>query len=47
VVAALITPPDAVSMLMMAIPMYLLYEIGILAGRMLIKNKQAEQAAQS
>ncbi|MBS0213773.1 MAG: twin-arginine translocase subunit TatC [Proteobacteria bacterium] len=33
VVAALITPPDAVSMLMLAIPLCLLYEVGVLAAR--------------
>ena len=32
VIAAIMTPPDAVSMLMMAIPMCLLYEIGIIAA---------------
>ena len=32
VIAAVMTPPDAVSMLMMAIPMCLLYEIGIIAA---------------
>ena len=32
VLAAVITPPDVVSQLMLAIPMYLLYEIGILAS---------------
>ena len=31
-VAAVMTPPDAISMLMMAIPMCLLYEIGIIAA---------------
>jgi sec-independent protein translocase protein TatC len=33
VVAALMTPPDAISQLMMAVPMCVLYEIGILASR--------------
>ena len=33
VIAAFMTPPDAVSMLMMAIPMCLLYEIGIICAR--------------
>ncbi|QNP39454.1 twin-arginine translocase subunit TatC [Lysobacter solisilvae (ex Woo and Kim 2020)] len=33
VVAAVITPPDVVSQLMLAIPMCVLYEIGILAAR--------------
>lgn len=41
VVAALITPPDAVSMLLMAIPMCLLYEGGILAARLLLPRKAA------
>ena len=35
ILAAIITPPDVVSQLMLAIPMCLLYEIGILAGVML------------
>ena len=35
IVAALITPPDVMSQLMLAIPMCLLYEIGIIAGALL------------
>jgi sec-independent protein translocase protein TatC len=35
VLAAVLTPPDIVSQLMLAIPMCLLYEIGIIAGRAL------------
>jgi len=35
-VAALITPPDITSMIMLAIPMCLLYELGILAVRWLV-----------
>jgi sec-independent protein translocase protein TatC len=42
-VAAVITPPDAISMLMMAVPMYLLYELGLLAARFMLKEKLAEQ----
>ncbi|WP_202843714.1 twin-arginine translocase subunit TatC [Luteimonas saliphila] len=34
VLAAIITPPDVVSQLMLAIPMCLLYEAGIIAARM-------------
>ncbi len=34
-VAAVITPPDVVSQLMLAIPLCLLYEIGIIAGSLL------------
>ena len=33
IIAAIITPPDVVSQLMLAIPMVLLYEIGIVAAR--------------
>jgi Sec-independent protein secretion pathway component TatC len=34
VVAAVVTPPDVVSQLALAIPMCLLYELGILASRL-------------
>jgi len=36
-----ITPPDVISQLMLAIPMCLLYEMGIVAGAML-KPKPAD-----
>ncbi len=35
VLAAIITPPDVVSQLLLAIPMCLLYELGIIAGALL------------
>jgi sec-independent protein translocase protein TatC len=41
-VAALITPPDITSMIMLAIPMCLLYELGILAVRWLLPKKAAD-----
>jgi sec-independent protein translocase protein TatC len=34
VVAAVVTPPDVLSQLLLAIPMCLLYEVGIIAARM-------------
>lgn len=37
-VAAIITPPDGASMLMLAIPMCLLFEMGLLMAKMLVKN---------
>jgi sec-independent protein translocase protein TatC len=43
ILAAFLTPPDAVSQSFMAIPMYLLYEGGIIMSRILLK-KRAEQA---
>jgi len=33
VVAAIVTPPDVISQLMLALPMWLLFEIGLLAAR--------------
>ena len=35
IVAAVITPPDVVSQLLLALPMCLLYELGIVAGALL------------
>lgn len=39
-VAAIVTPPDGVSMLMLAIPMWLLFELGLLFAQLLIKEEQ-------
>ncbi len=41
IVAAVLTPPDIVSQLALAIPMVLLYEVGIWAARIFIKHTQA------
>ncbi|WP_129781329.1 twin-arginine translocase subunit TatC [Peristeroidobacter soli] len=40
IIAAFLTPPDALSQTMMAVPMYLLYEIGIILSRFLLKKRQ-------
>ncbi|TDR38257.1 Sec-independent protein translocase TatC [Tahibacter aquaticus] len=37
VIAAILTPPDVISQVMLAIPMCLLYEVGIIAARMVSK----------
>ena len=42
VVAAIVTPPDVVSQLLLAIPMCLLYEAGILAARVLARQRPAD-----
>ncbi|MDR0775720.1 MAG: twin-arginine translocase subunit TatC [Azonexus sp.] len=50
VVAAIVTPPDVVSQLALAIPMCLLYEIGILAARFVsprVKGEGGEQSSSS
>jgi sec-independent protein translocase protein TatC len=41
VVAAVVTPPDVVSQLALAIPMCILYELGIWAEQIFIKHTQA------
>ncbi len=41
IIAAIITPPDVVSQLALAIPMCILYEVGIWAARIFIKHTQA------
>jgi sec-independent protein translocase protein TatC len=44
VIAAIVTPPDAISQLMLAIPMSLLYELGIVAARLLARGDGAAAA---
>ena len=44
VVAAIITPPDVVSQLSLAIPMCLLYEVGIWSAALFIKHTQSPEA---
>jgi sec-independent protein translocase protein TatC len=44
VVGAIFTPPDIVSQIMLAVPVYLLYEIGIIAARVLVPgSREVEQ----
>ena len=45
IVAAIVTPPDVVSQLALAIPMCVLYELGIWAAQLFIKHTQAPDAA--
>lgn len=44
IIAAILTPPDAVSQCIMAIPMYLLYEAGIIMARIMMKMKREQKA---
>ena len=44
IVAAVITPPDVVSQLALAVPMCLLYEVGIWAAQIFIRNTQPPAA---
>ncbi|MEN9310199.1 MAG: twin-arginine translocase subunit TatC [Pseudomonadota bacterium] len=45
IIAAVLTPPDVVSQLMLAIPMCLLYEAGIIAAKFVTPRKQADGAS--
>ena len=47
IIAAIITPPDAISQSIMAVPMYLLYEGGILLSRLLQRTRKAEAEQES
>jgi sec-independent protein translocase protein TatC len=46
VVGAIFTPPDIVSQIMLAIPVYLLYELGIVAARILVPESREVEAQQ-
>jgi sec-independent protein translocase protein TatC len=45
VVAAVVTPPDVLSQFMLAVPMWLLYELGILLAQMIGKSARADDGA--
>jgi len=40
VIAAILTPPDALSQCIMAVPMWLLYEAGVVAARIMLRMKR-------
>lgn len=42
VIGMLLTPPDIISQTLLAVPMYMLYEVGLLMGR-LVKRKREER----
>jgi sec-independent protein translocase protein TatC len=44
IVAAIVAPPDMLSMLMLAIPMCVLYELGVLAVRLFVRRSRADRA---
>lgn len=46
VIAMLLTPPDPFTQSMLALPMWALFEVGIIAGRMIRKKQSEEEQAQ-
>jgi sec-independent protein translocase protein TatC len=47
VIGAIFTPPDVISQLMLAMPLWVLYELGILVASMMSKSTPAEADAQA
>jgi len=47
VISAIVTPPDAISMLALAIPMCLLFELGLLLAPIFVRVSQAPKEAQA
>jgi sec-independent protein translocase protein TatC len=43
VIAAIVTPPDVLSQLLLAIPMCLLYELGLLIARFYLPKTQSQE----
>jgi sec-independent protein translocase protein TatC len=46
VIAAFLTPPEALSQTAMAVPMWLLYEVGIVLSRILLRERLARQRSE-
>jgi sec-independent protein translocase protein TatC len=44
VIAAILTPPDALSQTLMAVPMWLLYELGVIFARIMTRNRPKPEA---
>lgn len=44
VLAAILTPPDVVSQIMLGVPIYLLYEVGVLVSRFTKNRREAVEA---
>ena len=43
IVGMLLTPPDVVSQILLAIPVWLLFELGLILSRLMIKKSQATE----
>ncbi|MNX75268.1 Sec-independent protein translocase protein TatC [compost metagenome] len=47
IIAAVVTPPDVVSQFMLAVPLCLLYEVGLICARMVTPKEGASDDAAS
>ena len=46
IIAAFLTPPDAISQCFMALPMYLLYEVGIVLATLVLADREQRRSAE-
>lgn len=47
VIGMLLTPPDVISQTLLAIPMWMLFEVGVFVSRLLLRRRREAQAAAS
>ncbi|MES2564244.1 MAG: twin-arginine translocase subunit TatC [Pseudomonadota bacterium] len=47
VISAVVTPPDVISQLLLAVPMCLLYEVGLIAARLIGPRKDEDYRSPS
>ncbi|MBK8537687.1 MAG: twin-arginine translocase subunit TatC [Candidatus Competibacteraceae bacterium] len=47
VIGMLLTPPDVISQTLLALPMWLLFEVGVFISRLLLRQRSVEQAAKA
>jgi len=45
VIGMLLTPPDVISQTLLAVPMWMLFEVGVVVSRLLVRQRRAESAA--
>jgi sec-independent protein translocase protein TatC len=45
VVGAILTPPDVVSQISLSVPLVLLYEVGLIAARVIVRRREASTRA--
>jgi len=43
VVGMFLTPPDVISQIMLAVPMWMLFEVGVIASRMVVKRRERRE----
>ena len=47
IIAAILTPPDVFTQMMMAVPLYILYEISIVVARVCARKREEQTAEET